>query len=82
MFKWWVKTKKEETKEDLVVPCELVREIFVLYDKYVKEETRVAKYDLWNAIAEIFPETEGDGQWRITFPDSLSIVIKRDYECS
>ncbi len=71
-----VETKRPEPRR-LIVPADKVRHIMELEDAYRKaplRQDRVAKYDLWSAIAEIFPEIK-DGNWKLRFPDALTVEV-------
>lgn len=60
----------------LQVPREHERRIRELADAYMAAPTgrdRVAQYDLWAAVEELFPVV-AKGQWRIAF-DSIGVRI-------
>lgn len=48
-----------------------------LWDEYIKEDTRQAKYSLWSAINKRIPDTDitEDGTWTIDFGNSLVFAI-------
>lgn len=76
--KFW--QKEEPAKPEprrLKIPAEKVRRLRRLSDTYealpVKQASE-AKYLLWEAIAEIFPEVR-EGAWSMESPTALDIVI-------
>lgn len=79
---WFPWKKKQQGKiEDgprkLEIPADKVREIRALSDAYQAKksgEDRLAHYDLWTAIAEIFPET-ADGRWRLDLSKATKAVV-------
>ena len=68
-------TPKPEPRT-LIIPAENVRGILDLLDAYnrIEKGDRVAKFDLWYAIAEIFPEVR-QGKWRLESENALEITI-------
>lgn len=82
---WWQFWKKQEPKQGrkLVVPAERVESIFELIDEFYSapvNKDKAAKYRLWKAIYEIFPEAAKGGNWRITCSNSTTIAIEEIVE--
>jgi len=77
-WKFWKKSVTEEAAPTvLVIPAEKVRGLLRLRDAYnalPKGQDSEAKFLLWNAIAEIFPEVR-EGLWNMESITSLRIEI-------
>ena len=80
-FPW--KKKQEAPKVEprrLEIPAEKVRHIMVLSDTYgalKSGQDKAAHYDLWAAVAEIFPET-AEGRWGLDLKDAMrAFVVER-----
>lgn len=88
-FKFWKKSEADDVTNPaapaprrFVVPEEKTEEIYRLWDAYrnadaEKESARTERYQVWSAIAEIFPEVR-TGSWSFTTDNVFTIVVIED----
>jgi hypothetical protein len=85
-FLFWNKKSGEKPEpRRFEVPADKVKELRRLNDVYWSKNIqvdKVAHYELWLFVVEMFPSVSADGQWRTSFPTALRAEIVEIMEIS
>ena len=78
-WKFWEKRAEPEVAKPTIrlfnVPEDKLVLLFELHDK-LDGRSKLARYNFWKAIGDIFPETLEPGtNWKVTFPRAMKIDV-------